>query len=132
MESKLKFCIMADNIIVDSNTGKMTAVGISNEIDLPKDKAEKTISLVVGGQIMLDPDVDSGELDIRILNPEGNLHVKETLRGAFEKGKDLQFVCHFRSVEFTKAGNYSVQFFLNGKKPAEDSAFPYFKVTKNG
>jgi len=68
----------------------------------------------------------------RILKPDGSKHVSETLSGQFEKGKDLQFVCHFRNVEFQTEGNYAIKFFLNGKEPNPDGAFPYFKVLKDG
>lgn len=134
MKSKMKYILVAENAIVDEKTQKLSVIGIFGNINIPPNTDKIALSFVVAGELFAENTVgvETGKLDINILNPDGSGLRSVSLQGPFEKNGKVQFTAFFNFVEFEQIGEYSVEALLDGELCTKDDKLCFFNVNKNG
>lgn len=123
MKSKLKYLLIADNCIIDKNTGKLSLIGIFNDIKIPTNEQETIVSFVIAGRLSVEEPVpadNSGILKIIIYDPKDNVLVEKVARGQFDESKVVNFTIFFSFIKFTGIGKYQVRVYLNDTEVGSD------------
>ncbi len=130
MESILKYLLVADNAIVDENTGKLSVIGLFNNINIPETKDSITLSFVVAGELRAPgaKSSDTGTITVNILDSKGKIFKSEKVSGGFEKNEKVIFTIYFTFVTFEEKGEYEIEILLDGVKPTKDERHCYFSV----
>lgn len=130
MESKLKYLLVADNAIIDENSGKLSVIGLFGDINIPPEKELGIFSFVVAGELIA-PEAKKGEqgkITVKIIDPDKGEFKSVDMRGSFDRGEKVLFTAFFSLAEFNKKGNYEIEVYLNDKRSEKDDRPCYFRV----
>lgn len=124
MKSKLKYLITADNFIIDQNTGKLSLIGIFNDINGSSKDTEKLVSFVVAGRIYVEETIhgnNQGVLKIVIYDPNNVTLIEKEAKGLFNESRIVNFALFFTFVKFNLIGKYCIKVYLNNTEVESDT-----------
>jgi len=138
MKVRLRHVIVADSVIMDSFTNKISAIGIFDVIQIEADKKSRIANFAVTARLIFDElsETDTINVKLQLLKPSGesekdidlSLKVTDFPDGTGEK-KNVPIVVSFNSVEFTEIGLYKIKITVNGEEP-EVSTVGSFEAIK--
>ncbi len=130
MKCKLEYALVAENAIIDSDSNKLTVVGLFSKIRIPTDGGSVRVNFVVAGKISLEDIAgeDPRELTVKIVKPNGKVLAQESMRGPLDT--DVTFRAFFTLIEFKEVGSYHVKVEFGGEELEISNTIGSFKVVE--
>lgn len=132
MENRLGYLVIAENLIIDSETKAYTPVKIFDTFIIPKDQPFRLHpSMYVVGRIYLPVTIGAAiNATVRLIDSEGIEIQKADLRGTIEGDQGINLGAFFQLVKFEKIGTHSIR--LDVAHAGKDYTFPpaHFFVRK--
>jgi len=143
MKLSLRHILIADMVILDQLTNKVSAIGLFDLINIPFNKESSIISFSITAQLIFSeiPTEEKISVKLQLLKPSGVLEkevemdfITKEVFMTDESPARLPLIVRFNAIEFKSedAGNYSISILVNGNKPEVDSiaSFQLIKHTE--
>jgi hypothetical protein len=125
MKVRMSHILLADNILLDNLTNKVSAIGLFNLINIPSDKKSVVARFGITAQLVFDelPDKDVN-VELSLVKPDGSVmnNVDMTLTldqftQTAETSKVMPLIVNFSAIEFTETGTYTIKVTIDGQPP---------------
>jgi len=125
MKVRMSHILLADNILLDNLTNKVSAIGLFNLINIAADKESELVRFGITAQLVFD-ELPNKEVtvELSLVKPKGDVmnSVKMTLTPdqftqTAEIPKIMPLIVNFSAVEFTEIGVYTIKVTIDGQPP---------------
>jgi len=123
MKVRMSQILLADNILLDNLTNKVSAIGLFNLINIAANKDSKVVRFGVTAQLVFDelPDKDLN-VELNLVKPDGNVMNSENMILALEQftqntdtPKIVPLIVNFNAIEFIEVGVYTINVKIDGQ-----------------
>ena len=138
MAVKLRHLLIADSVLLDSITGKASAIGLFDVINIEPNQPSRIASFSILGQLVFDelPTTQTSVLVV-LKSPDGE-PVKEGVPLTLEPPSQdtatplhIPFVVNFSGIEINQIGNYEVEITVDGFTPEAQEVGTFQAVKLN-
>lgn len=122
MNITLKYLIVADSVIMDRLTNKISAIGIFDKVSKRKG-IPPIINFSVAGQVLFDGFTEQElKVVVDILDPDSNLVkraevIDKEIQKKIKSNSTIPFIFRFDGIELKKVGVYKIKMQVNDIDP---------------
>ena len=123
MSVHLRHLLIADTVLLDSLTGKASAIGLFDVINISPEKTSEIVNFSILGQLVFH-ELPKEKIDVlvNLSKPDGTSEKQVTLSldaPPTETPVPLQIplIVNFMGTEISQAGNYDITITVNGFAP---------------